>query len=314
MASHVITDLKRYEILLWTLILGGLYLGFEAYTAPSWVFRGGRLNVGLGGSDFAEGNFLGTHFAMLLPFLGIMFLKGGWKSKVICLISGVLVANSIILCRSRGVFLAIIAGMVASMIYAFRGSRLKISVGLLVAIAGAIFLTDPGFWRRIGTISFEKSEIDLSGRGRILAWEAALSMVADHPQGMGESNFKRFVGIYNPTIPGKDTHNTFLRCLAELGIQGSLVLLLLIGNAFFMLFKLKKDVKVLPNKVDFLWHIYGLKMALIIYLVAGIFITHTYIEEFYWLLMFPVFLKRAFENKMKTTLALKNEPGKRVAK
>jgi hypothetical protein len=102
--------------------------------------------------------------------------------------------------------------------------------------------------------------------------------------------------------------------LAELGIQGSLVLLLLIGNAFFMLFKLKRDVKGLPNKIDFLWHIYGLKTALVIYLVAGIFITHTYIEEFYWLLMFPVFLKRAFENKIKTTLALKSEPRKKVAK
>lgn len=314
MASHVITDLRKYEIMVWTLIMAGLFLAFEIYNAPASMFRQGRFNVGIGGSDFSEGNFLGAHFAMLLPFIGIMFLKGRWKSKVICLISGVFVANSIILCRSRGVFLAIIAGIVTSMIYAFRGTRLKIGVGLLVAIAGAIFLTDPGFWRRIGSISFENSEIDLSGRGRILAWEAALSMVADHPQGMGEGNFKRYVGLYNPRIPGKDTHNTFLRCLAELGIQGSLVLLLLIGNAFLMLFRLKKDVKVLPNKLDFLWHIYGLKIALIIYLVAGIFITHTYIEEFYWLLMFPVFLKRAFENKMKTTLALKSEPGKKVAK
>jgi len=50
-----------------------VYLGIEAYAAPGWMFSGGRLDVGIGGSDFSEGNFLGAHFAMLLPFLGAMF-------------------------------------------------------------------------------------------------------------------------------------------------------------------------------------------------------------------------------------------------
>jgi len=65
------------------------------------------------------------------------------------------------------------------------------------------------------------------------------------------------------------------------------------------LFRLKKKIQDLPQKEDFSWHIYALKIALIVYLVAGIFITHTYIEEFYWLLMFPVFLKRSVENAIK---------------
>jgi hypothetical protein len=81
MASYVITNLGRYEMMIWTLIIAGLYLGYEAFSAPDWMFRGGRLDVGVGGSDFSEGNFLGAHFAMLLPLIGVMFLKGGWKSK-----------------------------------------------------------------------------------------------------------------------------------------------------------------------------------------------------------------------------------------
>ena len=316
MASHLITDLKRYEMMMWTLIIAGFFLGYEAFRAPNWMFREGRLNIGLGGSDFSEGNFLGAHFAMLLPFLGAMFLKGGWKIKIICLLPGVFVTNSIILCRSRGIFLAILVGIISAIIFSIRRQRLKILLGIGIAIGGAIFLTDPGFWRRMENIDTDTSRIDASTRGRLRAWEAAIQMASDYPLGVGEGNFKTYIGEYDPKMAGRDTHNTFLRCLAELGFHGAFVLFLLIGNAFYILFKLKKDAKHLPNKQDFLWHIYGVKIALIIYLVAGMFITHTYIEEFYWLLMFPVLLERAVKNELRQekTIHRKNLSEETVSK
>jgi O-antigen ligase len=123
-------------------------------------------------------------------------------------------------------------------------------------------------------------------------------MVSDHPLGVGEGNFKNVIFRYNPDDPGRDTHNTFLRCLAELGIQGGIIFVLLIANAFRMLFSIKINIQDLPNKEDFVWHIYALQLALIIYLSAGMFITQTYIEELYWLLMFPLFLKRSVENEI----------------
>jgi len=68
------------------------------------------------------------------------------------------------------------------------------------------------------------------------------------------------------------------------------------------LFRLKKKIQGLPENADFLWHIYALRIALIIYLVAGIFITHTYIEELYWLLIYPLFLKRSIEVEIENKL------------
>ena len=302
MASHVITNLRKYEVMIWALIIAGLFLGIEAYSAPEWMFRGGRLDVGIGGSDFGEGNFLGAHFAMLLPFLGVMFLKGGWKSKGLCLISGVFVTNSIILCRSRGIFLAVLVGMLCAIIFSTRRQRLKIFLGMSIAIVGAIFLTDPGFWMRMEKIDIDTAQMEGSARGRLLAWEGSLSMALDYPLGVGEGNFKASIGQYVPELTGRDTHNTFLRCLTELGVQGAFVLLLMIGNAFWILFRLKKKIQGLPENADFLWHIYALRIALIIYLVAGIFITHTYIEELYWLLIYPLFLKRSIEGEIGDTL------------
>jgi len=297
MASHIITDFKKYEIMLWALIIAGLYLGVETYQAPDWTFAGGRLDRGIGGSDFAEGNFLGAHYAMLLPFIGVMFLKGGWKSKIICLLSGVFVTNSIILCRSRGVFLAIIAGVFAAILFALPGKRLKIMTGMTILIVGSFFITDPGFWSRMGEIKYNEAQMDLPSRGRMRAWEAAFSMAADHPLGIGEANFTRVVGSYNESMTGMDTHNTFLRCLAELGVQGLFIYLLLIVNAFNTLRKLRTRVKGLSNEADFLWQIYGLTVSMVVFICCGFFITHTYIEELYWLLMFPVFLKRSVENQ-----------------
>ena len=300
LASHIVTDLNKYRILMWVFIISGFYLGYEMYNAPTGMFRGARFQGGIGGSDFSEGNFLGAHFAMLLPFIGVMFIRGNWKSKLICLGSGAFVVNAIILTRSRGVFLAITAGAVAAVFFSVPGKKLKVSVLLCIGLFGAFSLTDPGFWTRMHTIKTHKSEMDSSSQGRILAWGAALSMASDNPLGIGVGNFTKYVGQYNPDIMGKDTHNTFFRCLSELGIHGVIVLLLLIGNAFRMLFVIRKDIEQLPNVEEFVWHIYAIRIALIIYIVAGVTLTHTYIEEFYWLLMFPVFLKRSIENEVNT--------------
>lgn len=189
-------------------------------------------------------------------------------------------------------------GIVSAIIFPIPGIRRKIVFLLSIALVVGFILADPGFWHRVEDIGGSVPEMHASSQGRILAWEAALSMSLDYPFGVREGNFKTYIGKYNPGIVGRDTHNTFLRCLAELGVQGPFVLLLLIGNVFRMLFRLKKDIEHLPNKGDFLWHIYALKIALIISLVSGILITHTYIEEFYWLLMFPVVLERSVENEL----------------
>lgn len=304
-ATHIVTDLKQYEVVIWTLILSGMYLAYETYNAPDWMFTEGRFDTGVGGSDFAEGNFLAAHFGMLLPFIGIMFFNSAWKGKAICLVSGILAVNAVVLTRSRGVFLGCIAGALAAVIFSVAGKRRQIILGIMVGLIGVSVLTDPGFWVRMSTISVESSQMgDSSVQGRILAWEAALSMAADHPMGIGEGNFKKYVGQYNPDIPGKDTHNTFLRCLAELGIQGFVVLVLLTVNAFRILRRVRNQVRGWANEADFQWHIFGLKVSLVIFLSASMFVTETYIEEFYWLLFFPVMLQRAADNQMDTEVSV----------
>ncbi len=302
MLTHVITTKKRLDIFIWSLIIIGAHLGIAAYTAPPWAFNQGRLNIGIGGPDFMEGNFLGAHFAMLLPFLGIMFLKGNLKVKILCLIIAGFVINAIILTRSRGVLIGCSAGVLAALslgIVYMRGKRVKIVGWLAIGVIGAFLLTDPGFWNRMTSLKSTSSieTLDTSAMGRIWAWEASLAMFKKHPLGIGEGNFKNYVGQFDDRIPGKDTHSTYLRCLAELGIWGIMILFLMIFNAFFML-KRVWNIAVSKDLSDFKWYVFGTAVAIVIFLVCGAFITETYVEEFYWLLFFPVILQRSINNQI----------------
>ncbi len=298
MASHVITTMRSFEAMVWVLILSALLLGYSTFTAPDYMFRGARFQAGVGGSDFKEGNFLGAHFAMLLPFMGIVFLKDGWKAKALCLVTGVLAVNAIILCRSRGVFLATAIGCCAAIVCAPREYRNRIMAGIAVGLLGGVLLTDPGFWTRMDTISIEQEQMDASSYGRVMLWKAALEITADHPFGIGEGNYKRIVGHYLPEREGKDTHNTYLRCLSELGIQGLMVYLLLAANAVKIIYRIQRRVSESGVNTNFHWYVYGLKISLVIFLAAGMTITQTYIEELYWVLFFPVFLERALDNEI----------------
>lgn len=299
MLIRIIDSQKSYEIFLWALILTTAYVGFDALGVSTAQF--GRLDRGVGGSDFAEGNFLAAHFAMVLPFLGAFFINSNIKQKIILIIAGVLLVNGIVLCRSRGVFLALLMGVATAVYFAPKMWRSKIVALIMVALIGSFFLVDRGFIERMGRINFEIDNIeeqDDSAAGRMKAWSAALSMANDHPLGIGQGNFFHYVGWYQPDIPGKDTHSTYLRALAELGFPGLFLILAMIWNAFKILRTQKRRIESQGLPHDLLLHVYAQSVAIVIFLAAGLFITETYIEEFYWVLMFPVLLERVVDRQI----------------
>lgn len=296
MLIRIVDDQKKYDVFLWALVLATFYLAYDTLGTSTAQF--GRLDRGVGGSDFAEGNFLAAHFAMVLPFVGAFFLRGSNKQKILLFVIAVLMVNGIILCRSRGVFLALMIGVFTSVFYAPKRWRIKIISLLIIGLIGSSFLVDRGFINRMGRINIDIADIDSqddSASGRIQAWHAALSMVNDHPLGIGQGNFSYYVGNYQPEIPGKDTHNTYLRCLSELGFPGFILLMLMIWNAFRMLKTQKRRIEDYGLSNELLMHIYASRVALVIFLTAGIFITETYIEEFYWVLMFPILIERSVD-------------------
>ena len=154
---------------------------------------------------------------------------------------------------------------------------------------------------RMATINpgLDVEEQDASSGGRILAWKAAISMAADNPLGVGYNNFKPLLENYAPSIPGMDTHNTYLRCLAELGFQGFALLLLLIGNSLWQSHRLRRQLAATSRDHEYALWSYTIGVGLAIYLVAGMFISTTYIEEFYLILLLPDVLSALYASSRK---------------
>ena len=298
LASHLVTQLKFFNIMIWIYMISALISGVEIYSADYLTYFGGRLQSGVGGSDFAEGNFLAVHYVMVLPWLGISFVKGGIKTKSFCAIAGVFIVNTLILIESRGAFLALGAGTLFVLLTAGRKLRTQIIVLLIIGAGGFVYLSDTSFWDRMNTLETSQSEMDSSATGRIEAWSAAIEMVRDYPYGVGEGNFKALIGLYNPDAAGRDTHNTFFRCLAELGIQGLSILFLMIYTAHGYIRQIQTHLDLsTPLGQEYNLHTLALRTGLVMYLVGTCFLSHTYVEEFYWVLMFPLFLKRCYENE-----------------
>jgi O-antigen ligase len=312
LVTHVVTDLKKWNTLVWTLVFTAFILGLDAYEMPRSAYEGGRLE-GVGGPDFAEANFLGAYLGSMLPIIAMQFLRSGWAGKAFCAVSGVFATNAIILTRSRAAALGVAAGALTAVVLAPRKYRLKMVAGLIVAAAGMFYLSDPQFLERTATISASQGERDASAQGRIETWETSLVMLKDRPWGFGAGNFQMVVGTYNPKFTNRDAHNTYVRCYTELGVQGMLVFGACVVNAFLVLRRVKREAMGLPQPYQdrLIYASLGLAVGLAGYLVCGITGSLLYIESLWWLLALPVCLARSLENAIIDSSQVSRVPERR---
>lgn len=293
--THVVTTASRLSAVLWVMVVGGLYLGWLAFSAGPGAFVTGRVE-GMGGPDFKDANFFGVHLATVLPIIAVQFVRSEWRVKLLALLAGVFAVNGLIMTRSRGAFLAAAVGGLMAIPLAPKGRRAIIIVVLLIGMVGAYALTDPGFIDRMSTIETSPEEMDKSSYGRWLAWKTSLVMLRDRPHGFGVGNFPRYVGGYEPLLADRDPHNTFVKCYTELGVQGLIVFLALIGNAVHMLWRAPRMAEGTAAEKDIRYFSYAMLLALAIFLAGGMTVTETYIEEMWWFLALPVCLYRVAEN------------------
>jgi hypothetical protein len=290
----------RYSLvrsLFWLLVLvGGLYLGWDGYTANQNRFVNGRLD-NLGGADFAESSAVGAHLTFISVITGVLFLRSRrWWQKVLCLATGAFTVNAIVLTQTRAAFLALIVVAVSAPLFVMREQRLRILLYLALGAAGLFYLANEHFWSRIKTISASEEGRERSAESRFELWEAGFRMWQESPMGVGAGSFYTCVGRFDPRYVGRDCHNTYIRCLAELGVPGACLFIALIANAFLTLRRAARTAAGTSVEVDIRWDCFGLQIALIGYLVAGIFMGLTYIEEMWWFLCLPVCLERSALN------------------
>jgi len=297
--SHVVVTRRG----LWQVVLVfacmALYLGHEAHTAPRGAFEGNRLN-GIGGPDFQDSNGLAIHLCALLPFIMVVFQRQGRRFKVLAFIAGGYAANAILLCRTRSVVLAAAAAAAMSVFFAPRRYRRRV-VGLLcLGLAGVVFLSDQSYWDRVSTIFQEKRDQSVSDR--LTIWSGAWQMIKENPLGVGIGHFQTQIGRYTAGLGlvKRDAHNSYLLCAAETGFPGLAAYLATLVLAWFTLGQALRRLRASrldPSEFELI--IFANRLALVVYVVAGVFCSRFYTEGQWLLVAMTACAARAVENEIR---------------
>ncbi len=184
------------------------------------------------GSFLGEDGDFALAMCVAIPFVYYLAwsrIKPAWR--VMSGIAVVMMVCSVMATGSRGGAV----GLAAVLLTLVLRSRQRVAALLaIVFIAGAVWVLSPGAYRnRMATIS-SAHERDLSAQSRMVSWQAAREMFADHPvTGIGAGNFMpAFVGRYGGSYSwARTAHNVFYQTAAELGICGLVAFVALLACA-----------------------------------------------------------------------------------
>ncbi len=316
MMTHVVTRQEDLDKVFWALVVGSLVLGLQGYDLPRRAFTHGRLDARVGGSDFRDANALAVFLVAAVPMIGVTFMRTAWRGKLLCLAAGVFACNGIVLCRSRGALLALLGAAFAMILTASRRYRLKLLAGAIVAGAGLLYLADPQFLARMGKIVGHATAVaegsqssDRSTMMRVEAWRGGLKMIRDNPLGVGPGNFNQNIGRYSPSVAGLSPHSLYIQCAAELGVAGFLLLLVILGNAWWTVWTMIRKASQLPEpqRAAFRWSACALAGSVAAFATCGLTGHVLYREAFWWYMLMPVCLRRTLANLEEDTVLLEEE-------
>ncbi|MEK6676428.1 MAG: O-antigen ligase family protein [Planctomycetota bacterium] len=284
---------RNMHLVFWSLVIGSMYVGYDAYSAGRSDFFEGRLNR-IGGPDFSTSSGTAAHISAMLPLMGTVFLTSpGWMAKAIATLSAGFAVNAIVLCRTRSAFIGMFVGALVALLLAPRTRRFRIYVLFLIGGAMAYSLTDDHFWDRMKTLTNRDAmSTDLAAVSRTEIWKVSFKIMGDYPLGIGAGNFARVITWYEPRYAKRSTHNTVLVCFVELGIQGGLLFLTMFGLSLKYLFQCYRLAPFSRNPQETVLMAYGLLVSCVTYFVTGLGTERFYCESFWWVLVLPVSLYR----------------------
>jgi probable O-glycosylation ligase (exosortase A-associated) len=298
-AYKVIDTYRKYEVMIWTFLLGNFYVG--------WVSRQfGRTGAGrledTGPADTGgDGNATAAILVTAMPLLLFYLWKGKWWQRLMSVVCLAFVMDTLVLINSRGSFLALVLSLgyllVKGVMLASETSRKDRVKIFAIVMAGAIFffsLTDDIFWSRMATIITE-SEEEYGGGGRKYFWLKTFDLVATYPFGVGGWGYQYLSPEFIPedflvkgggSGPGRRAvHSTYFQCLAEYGFLGAIVFAGILLSTFRFLKRTRMHVRRNGNLFAF-YQAIALESSLIAYLTAAVFLSLLYPEILYWLILF----------------------------
>ncbi len=290
---RLVTTRRNLKLLIWAIVGGSFYLGYDAFTAPYRSFLLGRLEA-FGGPDISTSSGASAHLVAMLPIIGIAFLiSKQWKWKIAAAITGGFTFNAVVLCRTRSAFVGLLCGLIAAVLMAPRTRRYRIYSLLAVGSVVAFSLTDSNFRERMNTLTTRETlDKDEAVVARVDIVRAATEMLSDHPMGVGLGNFSRIIGQYDSRHRNRSPHNTLVMAFCELGILGGLLFMAICAESVRLIYKCSRLANQTGAPLETKLIAYGLLVSVVSYLVAGLGTERFSCESFWWVLALPLCLYR----------------------
>ena len=264
---------------LWGLVCSLAALGIVA------VFFGGTGRASASGTY--DPNDLALIMVMFVPLVYFMFQRETGVRKLLLLGVNILMLVTVLATQSRGGFIGLCVVLLLILIRE-RVSLSRIIFGGVALLLVVSFLSPTGYWERMQTIGSEEDYNKEGGGGRIDIWKRGLTLVRKNPLlGVGPVAFPFAEGTTHMDKAtgnsGKwsEAHNTFLQVLAEFGIPGFVIYLMMIFSSIKALRMIRSG---LPEESDLLWLTNGLEMSFYGFMATGFFVSQAYSPGFFLLI------------------------------
>jgi putative inorganic carbon (HCO3(-)) transporter len=270
-----IRDEVDLKIVLLSIVLGACYIGYEVTINDRGKISGNRLE-GVGVPNASTANDLACLMVSCLPLVAPLFLFGPLREKALAAIAGPFILNVVLMCNSRGAFLALIGLGIVYLIAAPRHIRPQVyKIAVLGLFVGWMLLGDPRIVERFLTTFSGAEERDQSATSRMGYWKAGLMMIADHPLGAGGDGFKRvnserYIAKATGSKEARSVHQGYINEACEWGLQGLAIRLAILGGGLRLAWRTSRRAIAAQR-----WYIAGTMLSV----VAGL--TGLMIQSFF---------------------------------
>jgi len=323
LVSNAVRTTRALRQVVWVLILAGSFMGILSiyqevthtyandYAGLAQIDRldtGGGFNVASAdapekilrprlGGPFGSENRYAQILAAVLPLALLQAFRGRKKSHRLAAAGGaLLIAGGLCLTFSRGAAIAVVATLVAMVV--FRELRIRHVLALLAILAALVVLVVPDYITRLSSLggvaalssSDSSEQADASIVGRQTENLAALNSFLDHPVvGVGPGvYFREYSREYANRLDLKYLqsdrrgHSLYLEMAADTGVIGLGAFLTMVGTALALLYRGAQqwrerdpDRALLASSFFF---------ALFAYLACAVFLHLSY-QRYFWVLL-----------------------------
>lgn len=283
------SDYKRLRV---------LYIVVALATA-FWAIKGGLKMLVLGPHQVYGKNYDNNLFAltsvMVLPMvfyyaLSVRTIR--WRNVLFA--CTLLICLGIIGSHSRAGFLAF--GFVLMGMAWTQRHRIRAMAAVAIVVLVAVLASGEQIRERIDSIVQYKE--DRSARSRFATWGVARELLAQSPLiGVGFNNFEYARRQYDGG--GKAAHNIYLQNLAELGLLGHPLWLVLVLGSLVSMYRFMRWARRLPPEMRWAhsWS-RGLFLGMCAFCIHGMFHNEEYLELMFALVGLHVSLKIATRREM----------------